>query len=331
MPASASRSGPSACSSLCRASCCGVNNSTIGALEADRDGVRGADQDAHLARRTLPARGGRIGMPAAVHAHVRVQHEAVREGHQEVLAARGHRLDRPSDDRMVVVDAADGGEHRLEPRDGLAGEDAVQVRAARKMVSPSGIGHWLAGGRREHPRLPRQARLIAERAGEEAGLDQERRQWMRRRRPPSISSINMPRGASTPLRARSISAREIARPTRDRSGSASGRKAISRRSPRARYAPSAPLTSITVAPTDRVGPRPASAVAGHLSVAPYGFAGSVAARTTNSTSSLAPILSHAASGADRAHPGSATASRRGRRQSSRAGCVRSPPSPSRLG
>src|SRR5437763_3524895 len=89
----------------------------------------------------------------------------------------------------------------------------------------------------------------------------------------------------------------------DRCGSASGRKVTSCRSPRARYAASAPLTRITVAPTDRVGARPASTVTaegaeagemdwlcvfcalggcffvGHLSVAPYGFAGSVAAST----------------------------------------------------
>jgi len=49
---------------------------------------------------------------------------------------------------------------------------------------------------------------------------------------PSISSISIPRGESPPVRARSISTRAIARPTFDRSGSASGRNVISCRSPR---------------------------------------------------------------------------------------------------
>src|SRR5439155_9846302 len=121
---------------------------------------------------------------------------------------------------------------------------------------------------------------------------------------PSISSMSIPRGASPPVRARSMRTCATARATFDRSGSASGSHVTSCRSPRARYAASAPLTRITVAPTDRVGARPAFAAAaastaasarraraepslrawlaeapagaeaGHLSVAPYGVAGS---------------------------------------------------------
>ena len=49
----------------------------------------------------------------------------------------------------------------------------------------------------------------------------------------STSSINIPRGASAPLRARSINAAAIARAVFERSGSASGRKVVTTRSPRA--------------------------------------------------------------------------------------------------
>ena len=121
---------------------------------------------------------------------------------------------------------------------------------------------------------------------------------------PSISSISMPRGASPPLRARSMSTCATARATFDRSGSASGKNVSSTRSPRARNAASAPFTMITVAPTDRVGPRPASSPFGeavHFSVAPYGLAGSVADNTAISISSGASRIERSRSRA----PGSA--------------------------
>jgi hypothetical protein len=66
----------------------------------------------------------------------------------------------------------------------------------------------------------------------------------------------MPRGGS-PARARVIRAWLTARAARLRAGSASGSHVVSWRSPRARYAASAPSTSSTVAPTLRTGPRAA--------------------------------------------------------------------------
>src|SRR5215212_1828116 len=108
-----------------------------------------------------------------------------------------------------------------------------------------------------------------------------------------------PASAEPPPSARLISACATARAVFDRSGSASGSQVVSCRSPRARYAAAAPLTRMTVAPTERVGLADAAVVTGaflaaaagpvapggaapaapgHLSAAPYGFAGSVAAR-----------------------------------------------------
>lgn len=96
-----------------------------GNVEADRDRVGCCDQHAHIARGTLPAITRPVEMPAAAHAHVRVEDEIAREAHEQMLAARDHRLDRASRDRPVLVDARQGGENRLEPRDDPPRQNAV--------------------------------------------------------------------------------------------------------------------------------------------------------------------------------------------------------------
>ena len=47
-----------------------------------------------MSRAALPPLAGPVDVPAAVHPHVRAQHEPAGEVHQQVLAARGTRLDR---------------------------------------------------------------------------------------------------------------------------------------------------------------------------------------------------------------------------------------------
>ena len=59
-------------------------------VEADGDERRGGDQHAHVARGPLPALARPVDVPAAVHPHVRVQHEIARERHQQMLSARVH-------------------------------------------------------------------------------------------------------------------------------------------------------------------------------------------------------------------------------------------------
>src|SRR5262245_49041032 len=53
-------------------------------VEADGDGVRGADEDAHVARRSLPRRSGGVDVPAAVHAHVRAEEQIAGEREQQM-------------------------------------------------------------------------------------------------------------------------------------------------------------------------------------------------------------------------------------------------------
>ena len=77
-------------------------------------------------------------------------------------------------------------------------------------------------------------RLKSHRAGDESCFARNGDIGCRAGGVPSISSISMPRGASPPVRARSMSTRATARPTFDRSGSCSGRNVVSCRSPRAR-------------------------------------------------------------------------------------------------
>ena len=86
---------------------------------------------------------GTVDVPAAVHAHVRAQHQAAGEAHQQVLAGRVDALDRPAGERRVVVDPGERGEHRLEADDRLAGQRAVQrARGAEDGVA---FRHALAG------------------------------------------------------------------------------------------------------------------------------------------------------------------------------------------
>ena len=144
--------------------------------------------------------------------------------------------------------------------------------------------------------------------------------------PPSISSISMPRGESAPARARSMSARDDRAP--DARSLRFGLRQIRRELPIAarEIRPERAVDQNHRRAHRRVGPRPAStaprhstqtapelaasgalprlqsrmflracravaasaAEAGHLSVAPYGFAGSVAASTATSGASFPP-------------------------------------------
>ena len=105
-------------------------------VETNGDGISGRDEHAHVARRSLPARAGRIQMPAAVHAHVGMENEIARKIHEQMLAARGHRLDRAADDRLIVRDARERGERRLETRHDLAGKRAMQRASGTKNRIP---------------------------------------------------------------------------------------------------------------------------------------------------------------------------------------------------
>src|SRR4051794_26614774 len=74
----------------------------------------GADHDAYLGEGGPPLFSWPVDVPAAVHAHVRVKHEISTEGHQEVLAARGHRFDDAPGDWPVIIDACKRGVDALE-------------------------------------------------------------------------------------------------------------------------------------------------------------------------------------------------------------------------
>ena len=84
----ASASGPSFPRTRCFARACSVYLDELGDrnVEPDRLEVRGRHQHSHVARASAPALAGPIDVPAAVHPHVRAQHESAGEVHQQVLA-----------------------------------------------------------------------------------------------------------------------------------------------------------------------------------------------------------------------------------------------------
>ena len=119
-------------------------------VEADGDEAGRGDEHAHVARRALPALAGPIDVPAPVHPHVRAEDEIAGERHQQMLAARRDRLDRPAGDRTIVIDARQRGEGRVEPGDDLAGERALQrPRRAKDRVAFRHISMLLS---RQSPR-----------------------------------------------------------------------------------------------------------------------------------------------------------------------------------
>ena len=74
-------------------------------------------------------------MPAAVHPHVGVERAAVVEAHEEVLAARLHRLDGAADEVGVL----EGCEGAPPPHDATAADRARPVEAvARELVEAAG-------------------------------------------------------------------------------------------------------------------------------------------------------------------------------------------------
>ena len=181
-------------------------------------------------RGPLPALAGPVDVPAAVHAHVRVQDQIAGERHQQMLAARDDRFDGAPDDGVVVGDAVEGGKDRLEPRDGVPAERALQrARGAEDRVAfrhrrRLAIYDLRSGDSiiHRHRRLPNrrssiscaERRLKSHRAGDEAGFDEVRRQRMRRRAGRRRSLRSACRAASRRrcARARSARARRRGRP-----------------------------------------------------------------------------------------------------------------------
>jgi ribosomal protein L34 len=99
-----------------------------------------ANHDPHVAARPLPPFAGTVDVPAAVHPHVRPEHEAVGKAHEDVLAGGFDAFDGfPGD-----VDARQRREHGFEPRHRPSGERPVQrARRAEDRVS---LRHASASG-----------------------------------------------------------------------------------------------------------------------------------------------------------------------------------------
>ena len=95
-------------------------------VETHSAGLRGTDQDPHVASGPVPAGPGGIDVPTAVHSHMRAQNQVPGKSHEEVLAACGNGLDGPSNDRTVVGNAVQRREDGLEPRDQMAGHEGVE-------------------------------------------------------------------------------------------------------------------------------------------------------------------------------------------------------------
>ena len=194
------------------------------------------------------------------------------------------------------------------------------VRAARKIVSPSGMRPPACGSRvaaaRGHRGDP--PHLQAHRGRVEAGVDQERRERCSRRGTPLISPISSPAAPSS-ARASAASAAASARPT------TTGRLVL--RQPDQDWRPPrrvARQRAVDEHDERADGPRRAAppalrvAGAGHFSIVPYGLAGSVAARTSVSRSSGGSRSDRSRSSAAAAR----TASRRRRRRNIRGGRAR---------
>src|SRR5439155_7851118 len=99
-------------------------------MEARRDDVRGADDDARLLLRLPPPFAGAIDVPRAAHLHVRVQHDLMRrvEVDEEVLAVRLDGLHGATHDLITANRGAHLGRVDVKSRYQLAREHATEHR-----------------------------------------------------------------------------------------------------------------------------------------------------------------------------------------------------------
>jgi len=97
-----------------------------GDLKRDGDKRVGLDHDAHAGSWTLPSFPGPVHVPRTVHPHVRPQGEAARKTDQKMLALCPDTIHGSAGERCVSIDAREGREDRIEPRDDASGEREIE-------------------------------------------------------------------------------------------------------------------------------------------------------------------------------------------------------------